>query len=256
LPWNIKNISIPPLNEDLSEFIGIHLGDGTLTKNFLRIFGDSRYDKLYFSHVSNMIKKMFNVDSFLRFDRGKYGEKHTMYIEVCSKKLCDFLHDFGIPYGDKIKGKARIPEMILSDEKLTISCLRGLVDSDGSVSKRGTYICLVFNSRNDLLRNQVWTIGKNLEIFTHEFQDEIGTNSWEKIVRYFNIVGSSNISYVIRFCERYYNKNCLYKRNVLNLYSKYNTIRLPFKMGWWSSGYDSIFLERPRELIANATLTR
>jgi hypothetical protein len=33
----IKETVVPPVNEKLSELIGIHLGDGTLTKYFLKI---------------------------------------------------------------------------------------------------------------------------------------------------------------------------------------------------------------------------
>ena len=234
---NIKNIFIPELNEKLAEFIGICLGDGTVTKYFTRIFGDSRYDIQYFLYISNLIKNLFNFSPFLRYDKGKDGKKHTMYLELCSKNLCDFLHiDFNIPYGDKIKGNAEISYSVLNNKKLSIACLRGLVDTDGSVSKRGTYICLAFNSNNEILREQVFILGKNLKVFNHKYQDEIGTNSWKRIIKYFNIVGSSNVSHIIRFCERYYNKNYLYKKDTLNYYKMYKDVILPFKMGRWSSG--------------------
>ena len=165
-----------------------------------------------------------------------------MYLEICSKKLCDFLHnDFKIPYGNKIKGNANIPKLIFNSKKLSIACLRGLIDTDGSVSKRGTYICLAFNSNNEIIKKQVLIIGKKLKFFSHEYKDEVGTNSWKKIIKYFNIAGSSNISHIIRFCERYYNKSFLYKKDVLNYYKLYNDIILPFKMGRWSSGYERRF---------------
>ena len=234
---NIKNISLPNLNEKLAEFIGICLGDGTLTKYFVRIFGDSRYDISYFLYISSLVKDLFKFSPFLRYDRGRDNKKHTVYLELCSKNLCDFLHtNFTIPYGDKIKGNAKIPSLILNNKKLSIACLRGLVDTDGSISKRGTYICLVFNSNNEILREQAFILGKSLKVFNHKYKDEIGTNSWERIIKYFKTVGSSNISHIIRFCERYYNKNYLYKKDILNYYKMYKEIMLPFKMGRWSSG--------------------
>ncbi len=238
LPWNIKDILVPKLDENLAEFIGIHLGDGTLTKNFIRIFGDSRYDSSYFAYVSNLVKNLFGFSPFLRFDRGRDNKKHTMYLELCSKKLCDFLHiHFEMPYGNKMTGNAKIPKRILSNRRLAIACLRGLVDTDGSLSKRGNQMCLVFNSNNEILREQVFTLGKKLKIFNHRYMDEVGTNSWKRIVRYFNTVGSSNISNIIRFSEKYHNEIYLYKKDVLNYYKAYNNTILPFKTGRWSSGY-------------------
>ena len=47
--YNLKNINYPELNEDLAEFIGAHLGDGTMSKYFIKISGDYRYDLSYFN---------------------------------------------------------------------------------------------------------------------------------------------------------------------------------------------------------------
>jgi hypothetical protein len=47
---------------------------------------------------------------------------------------------WAIPYGDKIKGVAMIPNAVMEDRKLAICCLRGLIDTDGSVSKDGNGI--------------------------------------------------------------------------------------------------------------------
>jgi len=48
-----KKVLLPFLNEKLSELIGIHLGDGTLAKYFLKISLDPRYD-LPYSRISRL----------------------------------------------------------------------------------------------------------------------------------------------------------------------------------------------------------
>jgi hypothetical protein len=51
----IKKIKIFPLNEKFAEFMGAYLGDGTLTKYFVRISGDYRYDLPYYNYLDKII---------------------------------------------------------------------------------------------------------------------------------------------------------------------------------------------------------
>jgi len=43
-----------------------NLGDGTLTKYFLRISGDSRFDVPYFTYLQEMTKELFGLSSSIK----------------------------------------------------------------------------------------------------------------------------------------------------------------------------------------------
>ncbi len=233
-----REIKIPDFNESLAEFVDVHIGDGTLTPNLLRITGNKLYDYHYFLYLKQLVWDIFGIRASILYDKRSVNQKNNILLSITSKELSKFMHGLGIPYGDKIRNNCIIPEEILQDQKLAISCLRGLVDTDGSISRRDNYMCLSFDSHNPNLLKQVWTIGHNLGIFTHQLKDQIGTNSWKKIVRHFTVVGSSNLSNIIRFRERMDNNKRLYKYEVVKYFDKYKETKLPFKLGPWSSGYD------------------
>ncbi len=235
---SIKKIKHPELNEDLAEFIGVYLGDGTLTKYFIRVSGDYRYDLPYFNYLSKLTFRLFGVNPTVY----KEKNRNTAYLAIFSKELCSFLNKkYSINFGNKIKNKTQIPEKILQSRKLSTACLRGLIDTDGSVSRRGrkgSQFCIQFTSHNIGLLNQVNEIGKNLKIFTYFTGNNIGTNKWENILRYFKIAGSSNLKHIVRFHLRNYKNKTIYLREVPLYFKKnlYSNMNLPFKMDPWSSG--------------------
>lgn len=226
---NMKKIKTPILDEKLAEFIGAYLGDGTLTKYQIRISGDYRYDYYYNIYLLKLIKDLFRMEAKIRREKNV----NTSNVVVCSKNLCSFLNEnLGINFGDKIKNKTIIPKEIIKDEKLYIACLRGLIDTDGSVSRRGrngSQFCIQFTSHNEGILKQVKKINKNLKIFTFSNKTGIGTNKWENIVKYFQIVGSSNPKHIVRFLLRKEGKTIY--RDDLSYYfeqEEYKTLNLPF----------------------------
>ncbi|MBI2628849.1 hypothetical protein HYW74_02100 [Candidatus Pacearchaeota archaeon] len=228
---NSKEILLPEVNEKLAEFIGTYLGDGTMTKYFVRISGDYRYDLNYFIYINKLVEELFGISSSIK----KNKIHNTSYLTVYSNKLCSFLNkEFGLKYGNKIRNKSCIPQIIFDNQKLAIACLRGLVDTDGSVSRRGrggSQFCVQFYSHNPILLDQVYKIGKDIGIFTYFTGKEVGTNKWENVVKYFKIVGSSNHKHIIRFYNRAYNNKTIYLKEVPNYMSQdlYKDLKLPFK---------------------------
>lgn len=229
--YNTKKIKTPILDERLAEFIGAYLGDGTLTKYFVRISGDYRYDIPYFNYLKSLAYKLFGIKATIT----KSKKHNTAYLTVFSTKMCSFLkEEYGIKYGHKIRNKTIIPEKILKNNMLTLACLRGLLDTDGSVSRRGrkgSQFCIQFTSHNKELLKQVCDFGKRVGIFTFGDSTGTGTNKWENIVEYFRIIGSSNLRHIVRFNERV-KGNTLYQREVVDYYQKdfYKNINLPFKL--------------------------
>ncbi|MBI3334186.1 hypothetical protein HYZ97_01760 [Candidatus Pacearchaeota archaeon] len=234
-----KQIKIPSLNEDLAEFIGAYIGDGNLTKYYLKISGDHRYDLPYFTYLNSLVRRLFNLEGKITKDR----RDHTLYLIFYSKKLCSFLSQtFGLKLGNKIKNNTLIPPGILRSRRLSLSCLRGLIDTDGSISRRGvqgSQFTVTFFSMNRELTYQVKSISDRYSLFTFLSRDNltIGTNNFSNILRYFRLVGSSNLRHIVRFYERHLNQRRLYQTDVTEYYQKdlYRDINFPFKFKALSS---------------------
>ncbi len=232
---NMKKIKIPELNEKLAEFIGAYIGDGTLTNYFIRISGDYRYDLSYFNYLKSLVLDLFGIDAKVFKDNRNVN---TGYFLVSSKQLCSFLNShFGLKYGDKLRNNTLIPSSIMSKRDLSLACLRGLVDTDGCISRRGrngSQFTVTFFSKNPDLVNQIKMITEKDLLFTFTSKDgyTIGTNKSECILKYFNMVGSSNLRHIVRFNERFNNKNTIYQRQVVDYYQKdlYRNVKLPFKV--------------------------
>ena len=230
---NPKEIKEPPLNEELAELIGIYLGDGTLTKYFMKISGDYRYDLPYFKYLSRLIFNLFALKPKI----SKENKRNTAYLTIFSKNFCSFFKKkYAFNYGDKIRNQSKIPEVIMKNKKLSIACLRGLMDTDGSVSRRGrngSQFCIHFCAYNPQLLNQVKSIGKELKIFTYFSDKGMGTNNSENIKRYFRLVGSSTLKHIVRYRTRFYENKTLYLWEVPGYFKKdlYSKLNLPFKDG-------------------------
>jgi intein/homing endonuclease len=50
-----------------------------------------------------------------------------------SKNLVFTLEEIGLKAGNKSKNRTSIPNWILKDKQYSIACIRGLIDTDGSV---------------------------------------------------------------------------------------------------------------------------
>lgn len=224
---NRKRIRIPKLNEDLAEFIGVYLGDGTLTEYFVSITGDSRYDITYFNYLSNLIKKLFNLNAKIR--KSKRG--NALILVVHSVELCSLLKNYGFNYGDKIRNNSLIPRSIMHDDKLAKACLRGLIDTDGCVAKHTNKLCIRFFSGNHYLLNQVYDVGRRFNLFTFRTGNQIGITQDEKVGEYFRVVGSSNLRHIVKFLVWKDSALFIYQKDLLKYYKykKYLNINFPFK---------------------------
>lgn len=219
----IKLIKIPKENESLGEFIGIVLGDGTLTKHFVRLSGDATTDLPYFKkYIPKLIWELFKVKSSVYFN------KNVIYVTIFSVRLCEYLHEkWGLPYGDKVINKAHLPERLLENRHMLKGCIRGLVDTDGYIGKDGDAFCIRFTSHNPILFNQVKEVMRKLNLISFSYNRELGTRRKKNILRYMKEVRSSNLKNVVRFKE-YDENNRLIKIKDLDLL-KYQHIKLPYR---------------------------
>lgn len=229
---NKKKILEPKIDSRLAEIIGVYLGDGTLTKYQLKISGDKRYDLDYYSYLNNLFEEVFGIHGRIVVN----NKTNQLTLVICSKEVSTYFNTFlGFGFGNKIKNKSRIPNLILDDKNLRIDVLRGLIDSDGSISRRGrngSQFCLNFTNYNLVLLDQVEEILKELGIFGYRGKYDVGTNKWGNILKYFKIVGSSNIKHIIYFDQRERFNKSIYKNEVVGLINQniYKGLKLPFKM--------------------------
>lgn len=153
-----REIIIPEKDEKLAELIGIILGDGSIQYHkygsSVRIVGDSIKDKEYLlNYVKPLGDTLFGVDSKV----SKHRKWNELFINIYSKQVVEFLLSVGLQQGDKIKNQVTIPRWIFENDSYLKACLRGLVDTDGSIYELKPHwpglwqIC--FTNRNDSLMN-------------------------------------------------------------------------------------------------------
>jgi len=123
----------------LSEFIGIILGDGNV--NFykkgkkigvyqIRIAGDCNKDRLYhINYIKPLCESLFNLNAKI-IENKNHNER---FLFLSSKELVEFFIKMGIKSGNKITNQSTIPEWVFEKKSYIQACIRGLIDTDGSV---------------------------------------------------------------------------------------------------------------------------
>ncbi|MFA5333677.1 MAG: LAGLIDADG family homing endonuclease [Candidatus Nanoarchaeia archaeon] len=132
---NLKIIKKINKSKELAELIGIILGDGCLYFNSIgsysvKIAGHLILEKDYLiNFVKPLIDKLFNIKSNIEI------KTHEMLVSVYSKELILKLEEFGLKRGNKVKNNIGIPEWIMNENEFLKPCIRGLIDTDGSIFK-------------------------------------------------------------------------------------------------------------------------
>ena len=132
------NIKFPEKDERLAELIGAILGDGNISyhKGYkigvyqVNITGHKELDKDYhLNYLSNIFRELFNIKTIELLAKKNNGR----HLVATSRKLVEFLIKDGLKAGNKIKNKTTIPLWIWEKDSYLKACLRGLIDTDGSI---------------------------------------------------------------------------------------------------------------------------
>lgn len=118
--------------------VGLALGDGNLSNSNgravkLRITCDTKYKKLN-NHIHNSLQR------FLPDNKVGYVKRGTSLDIYCYSNKLENLLGWKAKLGSKYKQKVKIPEWILQSVELTKECLRGLVQTDGSIYNDRGYL--------------------------------------------------------------------------------------------------------------------
>lgn len=195
----------PLLSPDVAEFVGIMLGDGGMTKNQLRITLHSIDDAEYAKFVFKLITKIFNIKPNTRIR----PNQPVRDIEISRINLVKFcVNVLGLKTGSKIKRQVDIPRWIKKDENFRIACLRGLIDTDGSliihkykVSKKYyLYNKIGFTSRSAPLLSSVNKFLTQLEIKNRiSGKYDVRIEAQKDVKRYFDLIGSNNPKHLKKY---------------------------------------------------------
>lgn len=138
-PKNLKNVGLIKRDENLAEVFGIVLGDGHLEEfkkdkkvrcYSLIISGNSETDLNYMTkYIPLLFERSFGIKGSLFFDK----KRKVVYYKLYGKNLVEFIKLHGISSGNKKKNNQGIPKWIKENKNYLIKCLRGLIDTDGSI---------------------------------------------------------------------------------------------------------------------------
>jgi hypothetical protein len=201
----LKNFLIPSYSTEISELSGIMLGDGGISDYQVIITLNSVDDSEYVLFVKNLIENLFGITPSLYYRK----TASAVHIVVSRKGLVEFLvNTCGLVKGHKIKNQASIPDWIKNSTELEIACIRGLIDTDGSIfnhryyskAKEYSYKKLSFTSVSKPLLLSAYDILRKME-----FNCRLGSNhdlridSVSDMKKYFEVIGSHNPKHLKRY---------------------------------------------------------
>ncbi len=199
-----KEVPLPSLSSELAEFIGIMLGDGGMTSRQATV-SFNRLDVAYADYVQEMVKKLFRMTAAKIFDR----KDQVVYLVMSGVELVERLETRGLQRGHKVKHQVDIPDWVWRCREYQISCLRGLMDTDGCVyrhcyavnGKVYTYVKLCLTNYSRPLLNSAKKLFEGLGLFPtlHKDGHRLYLHDTTATRRYFELVGTHNPRYRQRF---------------------------------------------------------
>jgi intein/homing endonuclease len=206
-------INFPKKDERLSEIFGALLGDGNVTYYqkgkkvgvyHIKIAGDYKKDRDY--HL-NYLKKLLENLFGLKVKEILCVKNNERFLAIYSKELVKFFETVGFLAGDKIKNQVTIPDWIKNNDTYLKSCIRGLIDTDGSVfriSKKDFNLNRIgFTNHNQRLlkdtRDAFIKLGFNPSKLINNRQFHISRQ--EEIKKYILEVGFKNPKHLSRLLD-------------------------------------------------------
>lgn len=195
---NMKIVDIPSYSANLAEFIGIMLGDGHISPTQIYVTSH-RFDDLDFhKYVRALIQKLFKVRTRSMMDK----KDNIIDCYVGSVRIVRFLKKMGL-VENKVKKQVAIPSWIFQKRAFQFACLRGLIDTDGSVYRlKSGSIQISFKNFSYPLLYGV----RNIFRINGFHPSKISSNSVyltrkDEIERYFKEISTSNPKHLDKYLK-------------------------------------------------------
>lgn len=202
--WCSKTYIYPRKSQKLAEFVGIMLGDGGITREQATITLNTDADKKYIKYVGNLGKSLFGQKPKISARK----DCRATNLRYSGIKLIEFLLKIGLKQGDKVKQQVSVPTWVMNSIKYKIACLKGLMDTDGCISrcthkyksKKYTYLNPCFANRSKPLLKFVTQTLDELHLHPSVAGERIWLYNKASVRDYFKIVGSNNFR-LLRYKE-------------------------------------------------------
>jgi len=201
-----KPFKKPKFSEELAEFVGILLGDGCISQNQITVTFSAKDENGYLLFVADLVKKLFDVPF------GIYKDKHfsAVVLAISRTGLIDFLvKDIGMKRGNKVRQQVDIPNWIKENRKFLKACVRGLIDTDGTVfihsykvnNKIYHYKKIAFSNQSKPLITAVYQFFKDSGFSPRITSDkkDVRLDSISDVKGYFEVVGFHNPRYLNKY---------------------------------------------------------
>ena len=208
------------MDEHLAEFVGSMIGDGCLSvinsekrkRKIALLTGHLFHDSNYYETVIRpIVQKEFGTDGYLQ----KRKKRNCIYF-VMSGIVFDFLHNVGFPVGRKYN--LFIHDEIFKYRDLSIACVRGIFDTDGSIYRRYSkryashtkvydYLVIQFKMDSKKTIEQIKEILARLQIETNKIISErnsyvLRITKQEYVTKFMEMIKPSNKYHVERYINR------------------------------------------------------
>ncbi len=135
IPHSIKEPIIKPCilleSEDLAELTGVLLGDGNISKDHytISITLNQIEEPNYVNYIKNLIKSTLKQEpSVVDLLNNK-----AIQLRIYNTGIIEGLLSKGLKSGNKVKNQVGVPLWIKKNHRFIIPCLKGLIDTDGSI---------------------------------------------------------------------------------------------------------------------------
>ncbi|MDD5417064.1 MAG: LAGLIDADG family homing endonuclease [Candidatus Aenigmarchaeota archaeon] len=190
------------LSSDLSEFVGIIIGDGEIKHDGeIRISFNpaNEYEYLY-ARIFPLVKKFIGKEP--SFESEKRIRTQSRSFQLFLKSSCQ------INSGNKYSHEIKIPDWCFKNRDYLCSILRGLFDSDGYIGYEANHNVEImfgrFSSRALTLSNSISDglnmLGiKNKLFVCKDGRYKVRIHNAQNAVKFFHLIGSSNYKHILRF---------------------------------------------------------
>ncbi|SRR5258706_289546 len=189
----LKNVKLPLYSFSLAEFVGICLGDGHISKYQTAVTLNALADKNYIPYVISLAKNLFKGANISVLSKKK---ENAIDVRINSRIVSDFFLNMGI-----IPNNKSIPNWIYSDPEYIKACIRGLLDTEGSISfkryssRKGISLYKQLNFRNTNMQLMAFVREGLLAIGlkpTLSLTKSLYLSNHKSINRFSKIIGFSN----------------------------------------------------------------